>query len=737
MDGEQLFKFKIYETPDETVLFANFHHLITDGIAQDNLFNEIMDVYGGKELPEEQVDGYVYSLIEEKLVSSEKYELSRKFFHDKLSQEIDSTVLTPDLNGNPDDGNINIVFESMGTDSIKEFCQSNAISQNSLMMACTVLSLNKFTYSDNTLITSIFNGRAYPYYQNTQAFLVKTLPIIISNENRNISLNEFIGFVDKVWKDSINHIEYPYTRISEDFQLKPEFFYTYQENEGSDQVTVNDKTIAVEELSTDDISVAEYKINLNITDTGEELGLVLQYNDQLYSKNYAQTFLKSIICVLNQFIEGNIDETKICDVSLVDESKSLEFKPVEVDNPILHRRIEQQVKANPDDIALVACDVTLTYGELNQKANRIANALIKEGVEPKNNILVMLHRNSDLIASILGILKVGCAFIPIDLEYPQERIDYIYENSQADYIISDEDNNKSLNVKRLLDEFDDSNPDVVVSPDDLAYMIYTSGSTGKPKGVMISHENICNEMSNPKSEYDSVLCLATISFDAAVEDILTPLSNGLKLVLADDNQVKNVPDLIELLKKEKPETSDITPSRLASYLEVPEFCDAISCLKGLFIGGEQFSRSVYEKFRRYSDAKIYNIYGPTETTITSNIKEITDINDITVGPPLHNYVTDVRDIDGKLVPNGVMGELYIGGMGVGKGYYNMPEKTKEVFITINGIPYYRSGDYAIEMPNGEVAIQGRIDDQIKLRGLRIEIGEIESNISRYPGIKQN
>ena len=121
----------------------------------------------------------------------------------------------------------------------------------------------------------------------------------------------------------------------------------------------------------------------------------------------------------------------------------------------------------------------------------------------------MLHRNSDLIASILGILKAGCAFIPIDLEYPQERIDYIYENSQADYIISDEDNNKSLNVKRLLDEFDDSNPDVVVSPDDLAYMIYTSGSTGKPKGVMISHENICNEMSNPKSEYDSVLCLAT------------------------------------------------------------------------------------------------------------------------------------------------------------------------------------------------------------------------------------
>ena len=337
LDGEQLFKFKIYETPDETVLFANFHHIITDGIAQDNLFNEIMDVYGGKELPEEQVDGYVYSLIEEKLISSEKYELSKKFFHDRLSQEIDSTVLTPDLNGNPDEGNGNIAFESIVNDSIKKFCKNNAISQNSLVMACTILSLNKFTHSDNTLITSIFNGRAHPYYQNTQAFMVKTLPIIISNVERNVSLKEFINLVDKVWKDSINHIDYPYTKIAEDFQLKPEFFYAYQESGESDQVTVNDKKFVVEELATEDISVAEYKINLNITDAGDELVLVLQYNDQLYSEDYAQTFLKSIIRVLNQFIGGNIDETKICDISLADEREDAECINVLKSRPILIR----------------------------------------------------------------------------------------------------------------------------------------------------------------------------------------------------------------------------------------------------------------------------------------------------------------------------------------------------------------------------------------------------------------
>ena len=169
-----------------------------------------------------------------------------------------------------------------------------------------------------------------------------------------------------------------------------------------------------------------------------------------------------------------------------------------------------------------------------------------------------------------------------------------------------------------------------------------------------------------------MLCLATVSFDVSVDDMLTSLSNGLKLILASDTQIKNIPELIKLIGKEKPEVSEITPSRLASYLEVPEFCDVIGCLKCLFLGGEQFSTKVYENFKKYSDAIVFNSYGPTETTITSNNKEVTSSDDVTVGLPLENYVTDVRDIDGKLLPRGVMGELYIGGAGVGKGYFNMP-----------------------------------------------------------------
>ena len=727
LDNNQLFRFKIYQTPKETILFLDFHHIISDGVSQGIFFNDLAKAYNNEEIESEKVNGYAYSLIEEEMSLSE---VSKKFFKNQFAQGIESTVLTPNLNGNPDDGSIKLLSDQMNSTFVRHFCKDHSISPNVLFMSAILLSLNKFTFSGKSLITTIFNGRANPNYSNTQGMLVKTLPIIVNAENRGMMVQDYIKVVDKAWKDALVHSNYPYTKLAEEYQLKPEFFYSFHESLKG-EIELNDRTY--EAIDLDGTVSTDYKINLDVFDDGEHITLYLEYNDQIYTEEYVNEFLRSIKYVLFQFFVNDMDKLKLNDIELV-EGEIPEFE--EIDTPILHKRFERQVVEKADDVALVAGDVTLTYAELNEKANKIANALIRKGVKPKSNVLIMLNRNSNLIASIMGVLKAGCAFVPIDPEYPQERINYIYENSQADYIISNETSQNSLNVNELLEEKSTVNPNVDVLPDDLAYMIYTSGSTGNPKGVMIAHKNICNQAQNPKSTYESLLCITTISFDVSVDDILTSLSNGLKLILADDTQIRNVVELIKLIDENKPEVLEITPSRIASYLELNEFCDVISCLKCIFLGGEQFSAKVFEELRKYSDAIVYNSYGPTETTITSNNKEVTDVNTLTVGPPLTNYVTDVRDIDGKLVPNGVMGELYIGGMGVGKGYYNMPEKTEEVFLTINDIPYYRSGDYAIELPNGEIDIKGRIDNQIKLRGLRIEIGEIETNIGQYPDIKQ-
>ena len=616
-----------------------------------------------------------------------------EYFSELCMDFDESTLIASNKNGEKEKGLIEKSEYEIKKEKLIGFAKSNSISINELLLASLTLTLNKFNFSYKTLI---FN-------QNNVPFATKF-------ENRQMSIREFL---ENIHEDYIKTLEFDEYCNIDNLPLNPEFYYTFDDDLKSKE---------------------EYSNYLNIVENDETVLLSLFYNNELYTKDFVDLFLSSLEKIVDEIVNANIDKTNICDISIGSENENVVFSEVEM--PLIHKRFEKQVMEKSDETALVASDVTLTYKQLDEKANVIANALIGKGVKPKSNVLVMLSRNSNLIASILGILKAGCAFIPIDPEYPQERINYIYENSQADYIIANESGEKSLDIEELLKDGNSDNPNVNVDSDDLAYMIYTSGSTGNPKGVMISHKNICNQVSNPKSTYDSLLCITTISFDVSVDDILTSLSNGLKLILADDVQIKNVPELIKLIDVNKPEVLDITPSRLASYLEINDFCKVISCLKCFFIGGEKFSAKVYEDLRKYSDAVVYNSYGPTETTITSNNKEVTDVNDLTVGPPLANYVTDVRDVDGKLVPNGVMGELYIGGISVGKGYYNMPEKTKEVFLTINGIPYYRSGDYAIELPNGEIDIKGRIDNQIKLRGLRIEIGEIETNIGQYPDIRQ-
>ena len=728
--NNQLFRAKIYKTTDETVLFFDIHHIISDGESLDALFNNFANAYNGEEIEGEVYDGYICSLIEKEGKDSEEYVASEKYFHEQLSKEVESTVLTPDLNNDEDIGRLESLSENIDSQFIKEFCAEKRISPNILFMASTILALNKYTFSDKTLLTTIFNGRLNSNYYNTQAFLVKTFPIVSINEDRNISVRQLFTQIDDIWKDGIKHSNYPYINIADEFDLKPEFMYTYNNLE-KEKVKFGNDVYSIKNLNSLE---TDYKITFDVNETEDSMELVVLYNNALYSEKYIKTFLNSVLSILNQFVDSDIEQLKINEIELNKFDELPDFTPVE--NPVLHKRFEKQAVEKANDVALVASDATLTYAELNEKSNKIANALIKKGVKPKSNILIMLGRDSRLIASILGVLKAGCAFVPIDPEYPQERIKYIYENSQADYIICNETSQLSLDVDELLEEGDCDNPNIRVIGDDLAYMIYTSGSTGNPKGVMISHENICNQVSNPKSTYDSLLCITTISFDVSTDDILTSLSNGLKLIFADDVEIKNIPELTQLINENKPEVADFTPSRLASYLEAKEFCEAIKCLKCVFLGGEKFSTKVYEDLRQYSDAVVYNSYGPTETTITSNNKDVTDVNDITVGLPHDNYITDVRDIDGKLLPLGVMGELYIGGIGVGKGYYNMPEKTEEVFLTINGIPYYRSGDYAIKLPNGEIDIKGRIDNQIKLRGLRIEIGEIETSISKYPNIKQ-
>lgn len=417
---------------------------------------------------------------------------------------------------------------------------------------------------------------------------------------------------------------------------------------------------------------------------------------------------------------------------------------------------EEQVRKNPDKTAVIANGESLTYEELNKRANRIAHVLIDKGVLTETIVGLMLDRDSCVYAARQGILKSGGAFVSIDPDYPDDRIRYILEDSGAAYVITTEeirdqhgelwkDNCQALLIEDLFNSENIENPGLTIKERDLCYCIYTSGSTGKPKGVMIEHGNLANFVNPNEKNHEtlgyterahSCLALAAITFDVSIMEEFIPLTNGLTIVMANKDEIQNPPLLADLICANGVDCMTTTPSYLSELLDLPQMTEAIKQISVYDLGAEAFPAGLYEKIAALRpDAYIMNGYGPTEATISCTMKVINQSENITIGIPNANVQVYIVNEQNEEVPDGEMGEMLICGKGVGRGYRNLPEKTAETFIEFRGERAYKSGDLARWNAQGEIEFHGRIDNQIKLRGLRIELGEIEEVLNQFPGVK--
>ena len=354
---------------------------------------------------------------------------------------------------------------------------------------------------------------------------------------------------------------------------------------------------------------------------------------------------------------------------------------------------------------------------------------------------------------MFGVNKAGAAFIPCDPQYPADRINHIITDSEASYIITTSDKfsdypvEKAIDVSKIIIGENTNNPNVEIDDNSLSYMIYTSGSTGKPKGVMLTHRGICNYL-NPhpanrhvyavKNEVNVYLSVTTVSFDMSFKEHAVTLCNGKTLVFAGDTQMNDPRELTKLMNEYKVDCINATPSRLSQYMDYEPFEKALANCKVIMSGGEGYPLSLRDKIKAAApNARIINTYGPTEITVSCNAAEINNAEYISVGRPLLNYKEFIVDKFGDIAPYGVIGELYIGGAGTAKGYKNLEQMTAEKFIDFDGERMYRSGDYSKWDKDGNVMIFGRLDNQVKLRGLRIELGEIEGLIEAQPHIKKS
>ncbi|MBQ0080667.1 MAG: amino acid adenylation domain-containing protein, partial [Alistipes sp.] len=357
--------------------------------------------------------------------------------------------------------------------------------------------------------------------------------------------------------------------------------------------------------------------------------------------------------------------------------------------------------------------------------------------------------------AMFGVMKAGAAYIPCDPQYPTDRIKLITEDSHARFVITTKDRmdnflGRALDVEELLalsaDETTKKNPDIAEDSSSLAYLIYTSGSTGRPKGVMLRHKGICNYLTDHEenrhfhalvTDCRVMLCITTVSFDLSLKEIGSSLFNGMTLVFASEEEVNDPQALALLMERTGVDAFSGTPSRLKMFLDLPAFKEAFSKCKFIVLGGEKYPPTLLPEIKKLAPtARLFNTYGPTEISVSCNGKELTHADHITIGRPLLNVKEYIVDEDMNELPVGVTGELLIGGDGVAAGYNDLPDKTAEAFIDYNQERCYRSGDYAYWTEDGEVVILGRKDHQIKLNGLRIELGEVETVLNRQPQIRE-
>ncbi|MGS2744405.1 amino acid adenylation domain-containing protein [Halomonas sp. LS-001] len=503
-----------------------------------------------------------------------------------------------------------------------------------------------------------------------------------------------------------------------------------------------------------------YPIVMSVDDLGEGFQLVGQVSRKLGAQRLCDYMWAALVGIVSSLQKA--PQQSLSEISLLgkDERQLLSEWGVNAyrhpDAQPIHQMIECQAMKTPEAMALIFSEHRLSYGELNIRANRLAHYLIGLGVRPETRVGIAVERSIEMVVGLLAVLKAGGAYVPLDPEYPTERLAFIADDSGIELLLTQRHLRESLPVADglsvvELDRLDiahhaSTNLAVALHGEHLAYVIYTSGSTGRPKGTAIRHDALTNCMIWMQETYqltdtDAVLHKAPFGFDVSVWEIFWPLSVGARLVIAQPGDHRDPERIIELIQRHGVTTLNFVPSMLKAFLAYPDV-KARTRLKHIMCGGEAVPATLQQDVAECLDGtNLHDLYGPTETTIHVTHWWCRDDahRQIPIGRPISGTRTYVLDDELNLVPQGVSGELYLGGVSLARGYLNRSDLTAERFIAdpfTEGERLYRTGDLVRWREDGQLEYLGRLDHQVKIRGLRIELGEIEAELLSQPEIRE-
>ncbi|MFG6107532.1 amino acid adenylation domain-containing protein [Leptothoe sp. EHU-05/26/07-4] len=774
LNVDQLFRFKLLRlSTADHLMVLTMHHSIADGWSSNILMRELLALYNAfstgrpSSLPELPIQ-YVDFALWQKQYSQEAFWESDLAYWKRQLADAPTLLALPTDKPRPSvqtfSGNAQLFTLSKKlAKALRTLSQQFEVTLFMMLLAALKVLLYRYTSMTDILVGVPVAHRNRIEIEPLIGCFVNTL-VLRTDLSGDPSFQDLLERVRKVSLEAYTHQNLPFEKLLEELKLERNLghsplFQIMFSFEDTLELNFNAADLSID-ISPIDTNTSKFDLSLNMVETESGLMGRLEYNTDIFEIDrierligHFEVLLESIVAAPSQPI------SELSPLTSVEKQQFLNWNNTKIDfprNSCIHELFEAQVEQSPDSIAAVFDGQKLTYSELNQRANYLADYLQTLGVKPDMLIGVYLERSLDMLVGMLGILKAGAAYLPLDPSYPQERLSSIVLDSQVSILLTQQ---HLIGQLQLLDhpahvlcldtEWDlisQTTPYSETKPkhsDHLAYVIYTSGSTGKPKGVKITHQNVVNLLVAMQHEFqiiptDILLSVTSISFDMSVVELFSPLITGACVVIASRQVAMDAQQLKQCLTTSNATLMQATPATWRLLLAAGWQGHHVQ-LK-ILCGGEALSRNLANQLLDRATG-VWNLYGPTEITVYATAHKIDasqlSSHTVAIGRPIANTQVLVLDSLGQPVPVGVPGELHIAGIGVSQGYLNRPELTAEKFISHpQAGRLYKTGDLVQFLPDGTLEYLGRNDHQVKLRGFRVELGEIEATLLTHVAVQE-
>ncbi|WNW10395.1 non-ribosomal peptide synthase/polyketide synthase [Pseudomonas sp. DTU_2021_1001937_2_SI_NGA_ILE_001] len=761
---------------DEHLLLVTQHHIVSDGWSVAVMIGEFNRLYAAfcqgqpDPLPPLDLQYADYAAWQQQQLQGERLQHQLEFWQQHL-RGAPALLELPADRPRPAEQSyrgaaLAVQLPAELSQRLRQFSQQQGLTPFMTLLGAWSILLSRLSNQAQVVLGTPVANRTRQETEALIGFFVNTLALHLDlSAHRRV--DELLAHVKATTLDAYEHQAVPFEQVVE--ALQPERSLGHSPLFQAMLVlgnTPQDQAIALPgvELTplTPEASTTQFDLTLALNDDGETFSGQFEYATDLFDASTIARWREHLLCLLDAMLAGA--DQPLATLPLLSNAQRRQLlnrlnppATAFVESLCAQQAFEAQVRARPQAKALEADGQTLSYAELNARANRVAHRLIALGVRPDDRVALLAERSPAMIVGVLGILKAGGAYVPLDPNYPGERLQHMLEDSAPKVLLTQAALAQHLPTPALAqvtlescDQGDSHDPQVEgLTSRHLAYVIYTSGSTGKPKGVMIEHRSLCNQIAALQERYglnpqDRVLQFASLAFDMSVEEIFGALFSGATLVLRSDAWIAGSAAFASLCEQHAISVANL-PTVFWQQLARDSHVPMPTCIRQLMIGGEAVSKqAVAQWFQRSGHRpQLFNAYGPTEATVNASVRLIRSASDDfrSIGEPLRNTQLHVLDAAGQLAPLGAVGEIHIGGVGVARGYLNREELSAERFIadpfsTAPDARLYKTGDQGRWCADGTLHYLGRNDDQVKIRGFRVELGEIESVLASCPGVRE-